>query len=86
MATDKETGLMQRKVKRIHFVGIGGIATIERLLGAVEHHAYISGFMFNLPPVKPDGLKTPERIWRALPGAVPGFTMVLPWTSLTVIR
>ena len=25
MATDKETGLMQRKVKRIHFVGIGGI-------------------------------------------------------------
>ncbi len=25
MSTDKETGLMQRKVKRIHFVGIGGI-------------------------------------------------------------
>src|SRR4030043_897996 len=25
MGTDKETGLMQRKVKRIHFVGIGGI-------------------------------------------------------------
>ncbi|MFO7569948.1 MAG: UDP-N-acetylmuramate--L-alanine ligase [Smithellaceae bacterium] len=25
MKTDKETGLMQRKVKRIHFVGIGGI-------------------------------------------------------------
>ena len=25
MGTDKETGLMQRKVKCIHFVGIGGI-------------------------------------------------------------
>lgn len=25
MGTDKETGLMQRKIKRIHFVGIGGI-------------------------------------------------------------
>ena len=51
---------------------LGGIATIERVLGAVEDHAYISGFMFNLPPVKPDGLKTPERIWRAMPGAVSG--------------
>ncbi|MBI5911341.1 MAG: quinone-dependent dihydroorotate dehydrogenase [Betaproteobacteria bacterium] len=51
---------------------LGGIATIERVLTAVEDHAYISGFMFNLPPVKPDGLKTPERIWRALPGAVSG--------------
>jgi dihydroorotate dehydrogenase len=51
---------------------LGGIATIGRVLGAVEDHAYISGFMFNLPPVKPDGLKTPERIWRAMPGAVSG--------------
>jgi UDP-N-acetylmuramate--alanine ligase len=25
MGTDKETGLMQRKIKRIHFIGIGGI-------------------------------------------------------------
>jgi len=25
MGTDKKTGLMQRKVKCIHFVGIGGI-------------------------------------------------------------
>jgi dihydroorotate dehydrogenase (fumarate)/dihydroorotate dehydrogenase len=50
----------------------GGIATIERVLGAVEDHAYISGFMFNLPPVKPAGLKTPEHIWRAMPGAVSG--------------
>jgi dihydroorotate dehydrogenase len=51
---------------------LGGIATIERLLESVTGHAYISGFMFNLPPVKPDGLKTPERIWRAMPGAVSG--------------
>ena len=28
--------------------------------------------MFNLPPVKPEGLKTPEPAWRALPGAVSG--------------
>jgi dihydroorotate dehydrogenase len=51
---------------------LGGTATIERVLGAVEDHAYISGFMFNLPPVKPDGLKTSERVWRAMPGAVSG--------------
>jgi dihydroorotate dehydrogenase len=51
---------------------LGGIATIERLLAVAERHAYISGFMFNLPPVKPDGLRTPERIWRAMPGAVSG--------------
>jgi len=51
---------------------LGGIATIERVLGAVEDHAYISGFMFNLPPGKPDGLKTPEGVWRAMPGAVSG--------------
>ncbi len=51
---------------------LGGVATIERVLQAAEEHTYISGFMFNLPPVKPDGLRTPERIWRAMPGAVSG--------------
>src|SRR4030088_3598038 len=28
--------------------------------------------MFNLPPVKPEGMRTPEQVWRALPGAVSG--------------
>lgn len=51
---------------------LGGIASIERLLAAAEEHGYISGFMFNLPPVKPDGLRTAEHIWRAMPGAVSG--------------
>jgi len=51
---------------------LGGIDTIERVLAAVEGHSFISGFMFNLPPVKPGGLKTPESIWRAMPGAVSG--------------
>src|SRR2546430_14393644 len=32
----------------------------------------ISGFMFNLPPVKPEGMRTPEPVWRDLPGAVSG--------------
>ena len=51
---------------------LGGIATIERVLAEANEHVFISGFMFNLPPVKPDGLKAPERIWRAMPGAVSG--------------
>lgn len=51
---------------------LGGIATIERMLAAAEDQAFVSGFMFNLPPRKPDGLKTPERVWRAMPGAVSG--------------
>lgn len=51
---------------------LGGVATIDRVLEAAEDHAYVSGFMFNLPPVTPEGLRTPERIWRAMPGAVSG--------------
>ena len=51
---------------------LGGIATIERVLAEAEDYAFISGFMFNLPPVKPDGLNTPEQIWRVMPGAVSG--------------
>lgn len=50
----------------------GGIAAIERLLAAADPHAYVSGFMFNLPPGKPDGLRTPESVWRTMPGAVAG--------------
>lgn len=51
---------------------LGGIATIERVLEAAEPHAFIRGFMFNLPPVKPDGLVTPAVVWRDWPGAVSG--------------
>src|SRR3546814_10707938 len=51
---------------------LGGIAAIEQLLQAVEPHGFVSGFMFNLPPAKPEGLQTPEHVWRALPGAVSG--------------
>jgi dihydroorotate dehydrogenase (fumarate)/dihydroorotate dehydrogenase len=51
---------------------LGGIATIERVLAAAEPHAFIHGFMFNLPPVKPDGLATPAAVWRDWPGAVSG--------------
>ena len=50
----------------------GGIEAIERLLAAADPHAFISGFMFNLPPGKPDGLRTPPAVWRNMPGAVAG--------------
>lgn len=51
---------------------LGGIETIERVLATAEPYRFVSGFMFNLPPGKPPGLKTPERIWRNMPGAVSG--------------
>jgi dihydroorotate dehydrogenase (fumarate)/dihydroorotate dehydrogenase len=51
---------------------LGGLEAIERLLAAAEPHRFVSGFMFNLPPGKPDGLTTPEAVWRAMPGAVSG--------------
>lgn len=51
---------------------LGGTATIERVLEATDPYPFVSGFMFNLPPTKPEGLRTPEAEWRALPGAVSG--------------
>jgi dihydroorotate dehydrogenase (fumarate)/dihydroorotate dehydrogenase len=50
----------------------GGVEAIERLLAAADPHGFVSGFMFNLPPGKPDGLVTPEPVWRTMPGAVSG--------------
>lgn len=50
----------------------GGIEAIERLLAAADPHRYVSGFMFNLPPGKPDNLVTPAEVWRDMPGAVSG--------------
>jgi dihydroorotate dehydrogenase (fumarate)/dihydroorotate dehydrogenase len=51
---------------------VGGVAAVERVLAAAEPHAVVSGFMFNLSPGKPAGLKTPDAVLRALPGAVSG--------------
>lgn len=51
---------------------LGGVEAIERVLAAADTRGFVSGFMFNLPPVKPEGMNTPEKIWRSLPGAVSG--------------
>jgi dihydroorotate dehydrogenase len=51
---------------------LGGVEAIEHVLAVADNRAFVSGFMFNLPPVKPKGMRTPEQIWRALPGAVSG--------------
>jgi dihydroorotate dehydrogenase len=51
---------------------LGGIEAIERMLQAADGHNFVSGFMFNLPPVKPEGMRTPDQVWRELPGAVSG--------------
>jgi dihydroorotate dehydrogenase len=51
---------------------LGGIGAIERVLAAADGRDFVSGFMFNLPPVKPEGMRTPKDIWREMPGAVSG--------------
>jgi dihydroorotate dehydrogenase (fumarate)/dihydroorotate dehydrogenase len=51
---------------------LGGIAAIERVLAAADPHPFVSGFMFNLAPGKPDNLTTPPEVWKAMPGAVSG--------------
>jgi dihydroorotate dehydrogenase len=51
---------------------VGGVAAVERVLAAADGHALVSGFMFNLSPTKPPGLKTSEAILRSMPGAVSG--------------
>ena len=52
---------------------LGGAAAIEQLLAAVEPRDFIRGFMFNLPPVKPEQhLITPREVWAEMPGAVSG--------------
>jgi dihydroorotate dehydrogenase (fumarate)/dihydroorotate dehydrogenase len=51
---------------------LGGVPMIEQVLEAARPHGYISGFMFNLPSVKPRNLRTPEAVWKSMPGAVSG--------------
>lgn len=50
----------------------GGIAAVERVLAAADPHPHVTGFVFNHPPGKCEGLKTPEEVWRARPGTVSG--------------
>ena len=50
----------------------GGVAAIERVLAAADGHDFIAGFMFNQVPGKPDKLRTPDALWRSLPGTVAG--------------
>ena len=54
----------------------GGIEAVERVLAAADGHSFVSGFMFNQLPGKPDQLKTPEKHWRHLPGTVAGVPAV----------
>jgi dihydroorotate dehydrogenase len=51
---------------------LGGIAAIERVLAAADGRGFVSGFMFNLPPVKPEGMRTAETVLSNMPGAVSG--------------
>jgi dihydroorotate dehydrogenase (fumarate)/dihydroorotate dehydrogenase len=51
---------------------LGGIEAIERVLAAADGRDFVSGFMFNLPPVKPEGMRSPAHVWREMPGAVSG--------------
>jgi dihydroorotate dehydrogenase len=51
---------------------LGGIAAIERVLAASDGRAFVSGFMFNLPPLKPEGMRTAADALRSMPGAVSG--------------
>ena len=65
---------------------VGGIAAVERVLAAADAHAVVSGFMFNLSPTKPPGLKTPEAILRTMPGAVSGPTACSVLTDECVVE
>jgi dihydroorotate dehydrogenase (fumarate)/dihydroorotate dehydrogenase len=51
---------------------LGGIEAIERVLAAADGFDFVSGFMFNLPPVRPEGMRTPPSALRNMPGAVSG--------------
>jgi dihydroorotate dehydrogenase len=51
---------------------LGGVEGMEGMLEEVEGVDIVSGFVFNLPPNKPDGLRTPRQLVDSLPGAVSG--------------
>jgi dihydroorotate dehydrogenase (fumarate)/dihydroorotate dehydrogenase len=55
----------------------GGVEAIgSAVLAAADGHDFIAGFMFNRVPGKADRLKTPDALWRSLPGTVAGPTSV----------
>src|SRR5262249_55789253 len=51
---------------------LGGSEAVDRVLGAADAHPFVCGFMFNLTPVKPAGLKTPASVLLTMPGAISG--------------
>lgn len=51
---------------------LGGVQAIEELLEAIDGFGLVSGFVFNLPPGKPDNLMTPGHVIDNMPGAVSG--------------
>ena len=51
---------------------LGGVSAIEELLATVGESNFVSGFVFNLPPGKPDTLVTPANVLEDKPGAVSG--------------
>lgn len=51
---------------------LGGSKALDRMLKEVDGHAFVSGFMLNLPPGKQVPLETPAHQWRDLPGAISG--------------
>ena len=51
---------------------LGGVPAIENLLAAVEGMDFVSGFVFNLAPGKPDTLVTDKTVLESMPGAVAG--------------
>lgn len=50
----------------------GGIRRIEEILQAVEGVSLVSGFLFNVPPGKPNSLLTSRGLTDVMPGAVSG--------------
>lgn len=51
---------------------LGGIEMIERMLAVADEAPFVSGFMYNLPPLMPSGLLTSEAARRTMRGAVSG--------------
>jgi dihydroorotate dehydrogenase (fumarate)/dihydroorotate dehydrogenase len=51
---------------------LGGVAAIESLLEAVDPFRFVTGFIFNTPGGKPDGLGLTDQQTRDMPGAVTG--------------
>ena len=74
-AINENAALGETRLQRPVFLKVsplGGVEAIERVQAAADGRDFISGFMFNLPPVKPGGMRTSEDVWRNIPGAVSG--------------